>query len=197
MHRAMDFCVATPKRGWFLKPERVWDGKDKNFKFRISGQSDSDYAKCPVTRRSVSGYSAFLEGAAVTVKSAMQKIVSLSVTEAEMVAAVQCVQDMMYIKRLIESMGLQVELPMELEIDNRGAQDLFNNWSAGGRTRHMETRMFFLRDLQEEGTIKVKWRKGTDNPVDMFTKNLSGPAFNKCAKVFVGEDEYMKEENIE
>ena len=197
MHRAMDFCVATPKRGWFLKPERVWDGKDKNFKFRISGQSDSDYAKCPVTRRSVSGYSAFLEGAAVTVKSAMQKIVSLSVTEAEMVAAVQCVQDMMYIKRLIESMGLQVELPMELEIDNRGAQDLFNNWSAGGRTRHMETRMFFLRDLQEDGTIKVKWRKGTDNPVDMFTKNLSGPAFNKCAKVFVGEDEYMKEENIE
>ena len=83
----MDFCVATPKRGWFLKPERVWDGKDKNFKFRISGQSDSDYAKCPVTRRSVSGYSAFLEGAAVTVKSAMQKIVSLSVTEAEIVAA--------------------------------------------------------------------------------------------------------------
>ena len=71
MHRAMDHCVATPKRGWFLKPARIWDGKDKTFKFRVSGKSDSDYAKCPVTRRSVSGYSAFLEDAPVTVKSAM------------------------------------------------------------------------------------------------------------------------------
>ena len=176
-----------------MKPERTWDGKDKNFKFRVSGKSDSDYAKCPVTRRSVRGYSSFLEGAAVTVKSAMQKIVSLSVTESEMLSAVQCVQDMMYIKRLIESMELKVELPMELDIDNRGAQDLFYNWKSGGHRRHMETRMFFLRDLQEEGMIKIKWRKGTENPVDMFTKNLSGPAFNKCAKVFVGNDEYMNE----
>ena len=78
---------------------RIWDGKDKSFKFRVSGKSDSDYAKCPVTRRSVSGYSAFLEEAPVTVKSTMQKIVALSVTEAEMVAAVQFVQDILYIKR--------------------------------------------------------------------------------------------------
>ena len=54
----------------------------------------------------------------------------LSVTEAETVAGVQCVQDMLYVKRLLESMGLLVELPMILEIDNSGAVDLANNWSA-------------------------------------------------------------------
>ena len=126
---------------------QIRDGKDKSFKFRVSGKSYLDYAKCPVTRRSVSGYSAFLEEAPVTVKSAMQKIVDISLKESEIVAAVQCVQDMLYIKRLIESMDLQVELPMELEIDNKGAQDLLNNLSAEGRTRHIETRMFFLHDL--------------------------------------------------
>ena len=192
MHRAMEYCVGTPNRGWLLRPTRKWDGKDKSYKFRIRGQSDSDYAKCPVTRRSVSGYATFLEDAPVTVKSAMQKIVTLSVTEAETVSAVQCVQDMLYVKRLLESMELQVELPMILEVDNRGAVDLANNWSAGGRTRHMQTRMFFLRDLQEEELVKVMWLKGDDNPVDLFTKNLAGPAFNKCAKVFVGDDEYVK-----
>eukprot|EP00957_Ditylum_brightwellii_P007108 539425-Ditylum_brightwellii.AAC.1 len=72
-----------PVRGWKLKPECKWDGKDKSFQFRITGMSDSDYAKCPVTRRSVSGYSTFLEGAPITVKSAMQRIVALSVTKAE------------------------------------------------------------------------------------------------------------------
>ena len=105
-------------------------------------------------------------------------------------AGVQCAQDMLYIKRVLESMGLSVELPMVLKIVNSGGVYLANNWSAGGRTRHIKTRMFFLRDMKEHGIIKTVWTKGNENPVDMFTKNLAGPSFNKCAKVFVGEDEY-------
>ena len=128
----------------------------------------------------------------MTVKSAMQKVVALSVTEAETIAGVQCAQDMLYVKRVLEGMGLQVELPMNLSIDNSCAVDLANNWAAGGRTRHMETRMFFLRELKEAGVLLTKWMRGDENPVDMFTKNLSGPAFEKCARTFVGDDEYMK-----
>ena len=173
-------------------PEREWDGLDQNFEFVVHGISDSDFAKCPTSRRSVSGYLAFLEGAPVTVKSAMQRVVALSVTEAETIAAVQCAQDMLYVKRVIEGLGLKVKLPMELRVDNSGAVDLANNWSAGGRTRHMETRRFFLRGLKEEGFVNTVWLRGTENPVDMFTKNLAGPAFNKCAPTFVGYDEYMR-----
>ena len=65
---------------------------------------DSDYTKCPVTRRSASGYETFLKGAPVTVKSAMQKVVELSVTEAETIAGFQCAQDMLYIKRVMKAM---------------------------------------------------------------------------------------------
>eukprot|EP00957_Ditylum_brightwellii_P165638 12609181-Ditylum_brightwellii.AAC.1 len=32
MHRVMEHCRATPKRGWRLNPTRAWDGKDKSFK---------------------------------------------------------------------------------------------------------------------------------------------------------------------
>ena len=52
-------------------------------------------------------------------------------------------------------MGLKVELPIHLDVDNSGAVDLSNNWSAGERTRHIETRTFFLRDLKEEGIIET------------------------------------------
>eukprot|EP00957_Ditylum_brightwellii_P050976 3866061-Ditylum_brightwellii.AAC.1 len=68
----------------------------------------------------------------------MQKIVALSVTEAETIAGVQCIQDMIEVKHVLEDMGLKVELSMQLFIDNSGAVDLTNNWSAGGLTRHME-----------------------------------------------------------
>ena len=103
----------------------------------------------------MSGYSAFLEGVPITAKSAMQKTVAISVTESEFEAGVSCARDMLYIMRLLESLGLQVEKPMILEIDNKGAVDIANNWSAGGRTRHIK--MNFLRDLKEEGIIKVIW----------------------------------------
>jgi len=42
----------------------------------------------------------------------------------------------MFEKRVLESIGLQVELPMILEVDNKGVFDLANNWSVGGWTRH-------------------------------------------------------------
>ena len=62
---------------------------------------DSDYAKCSLTCRSVSGYSTSLEGALVTVKSAMQKVVALLVTKSEIIAAMQCAQDMLHIMRIM------------------------------------------------------------------------------------------------
>ena len=73
-------------------------------------------------------------------KSSTQKIVALSVTEAELYAAVQCVQDMLYVMRLLNSMGLKVKKPMVLKVDNKGAVDLINGWSVCGRSRHIEVK---------------------------------------------------------
>ena len=64
----------------------------------------------------------------------MQNCTMLSVTEAEVVAGVECAQQMLFEKNVIESMGLKVKLPMILWMDNKGAVDLFNNWSVTGRT---------------------------------------------------------------
>jgi hypothetical protein len=80
---------------------------------------------------------------------------TLSVTESELVAAVECVQDLLFEKIVLESIGLQVEVPMVLKVDNRGVVDLVNNWSVTGRTRHIAVRINFLRELKEEGLIRV------------------------------------------
>jgi hypothetical protein len=71
--------------------------------------------------------------------SSLQKIVVLSVTKAELFAATINAQDMMYIKRLLE-IDLRLHLPIILEVENKGAVYLVNNFSVGGRTRHIETR---------------------------------------------------------
>ena len=117
-------------------------------------------------------------------------IVALSVTEAELFAAVMCVQDMLFIMRVLLSMGLKVQLPMLLEIDNKGAKDLIDNWSVGGRLRHVEVKQFFLRELKEQGLLKVKWLNSENNTSDIFTKNLGGPLFNQHASAICGPDDY-------
>ena len=94
-------------------------------------------------------------------------------------------------KKLMESMNLRVKLPMILEVDNKGAVDLKNNFSVGGRTRHMETRQYYLRKLEEKNIMVVKWKAGAENSSDMVTKNLPKKELNKHAAVYVGSDEYM------
>jgi hypothetical protein len=189
MHRVMKYCVGTPERGLLLKPNRMHDGT-ADFEFEISGRADSDYAKDPIKRRSVSGFASFLQGAPVTRKSRMQGCVTLSVTEAEYVSGAECAQDMLFNMRVLESIGLKVKMPMILEMDNKGAIDLANNWSASGRTRHVDVRHHFLRELKEEGILEVRWISGNDNDADLFTKNLDGPTFAKHTKVYCGNDQY-------
>ena len=178
------YVVTTKNRGLVLKPNRIWNG-DKDFKFKISGRSDSDYAANTDDRRSISGGRTFLESAPVIHRSATQKFVTLSVTEAESATGVMVAQDMLYTYGMLTLMGLQVELPMVLEMDNKGAVDLANNWSIGGRTRHVDVRNYFLRELS------IKHISGVDNEADIFTKNTPGPVFEKRICKFVGDDEYM------
>ena len=123
----------------------------------------------------------------------MQGSVTLDVTSAEFVSGTQCAQEMLFDMRVLESMGLKVKKPMILEMDNKGAVDLSKNWSVSGRTRHDCIRQSFLRELNEEGIITVKWIPTEENSADIFTKNLNGPAFEKHASAYIGNDEYMKQ----
>ena len=76
----------------------------------------------------------------------------LSVTKAKLIEATSNAQDMMYAKSLLESIELQVQLPMILEMDNKGAVDLLNYYSVRGTTRNMQTRQYYFCELKEQGT---------------------------------------------
>jgi hypothetical protein len=107
MTRVMEYCVQTKDQGLLLKSDVKWNG-DPEIKLVIRGISDSDFAKDPKTCKSVSGNSTFLCGAPVIQCSTMQRIVAHSVTEAKLFAATNNVKDMLYTKRIIDSLGLHV-----------------------------------------------------------------------------------------
>ena len=154
-------------------PTRRWNKKDKSFRFRIKGKPDSDYATCQDTRRSVTGYTIWFEDALIAVRSVMQKNVALSSAEAELIALVLCIQEMMYVKKLIEALELQVELPMLVECDNKATVDLVHGHSTSGGTKHIDVRFMYARELKEAGIIKVQWIPTEENEADILTKNTA------------------------
>jgi hypothetical protein len=94
---------------------------------------------------------------------------------------------MLYAKNLIELIGLKIKLPMKMEINNKGVVDLINSFSVGGRTRHIDVKQCFLRELKEAKQLVVNWIPGLENSADMFTKNLDGPLFKRYAEQLLGE----------
>jgi len=105
-------------------------------------------------------------------KSKMQESVTLSSTEAEYVAISQCLTDMLFIKAVGESMNVKVKVPMTVLTDNAGAIDLIYNWTTAGRTRHIDIRHHFMRDLADEGIFEAKHVATKRNRADVMTKNL-------------------------
>ena len=75
-------------------------------------------------------------------------------------------------------------------MDNQGAIDIINNWSSTGRTRHVDTKIKFARELKEANQIQFKWVPTKDNESDTQTKNLHGPDFERCNAKYFGQDEY-------
>ena len=93
--------------------------------------------------------------------------------EAELYAGISCARDMLYVKHVLESLGLKVKLPMKLEMDNKGVVDLANNWSFSGRTRHIGTKIEFLHGYKENGVIEIVWMPGSDNDADKYMEHVA------------------------
>jgi hypothetical protein len=184
--RCMRYVLCTGEAGLLLKPSQKCNGSNDH-QFRMRGKSNSDYAKDTKTRCSVSGYVVYLEDALTMHRSATQKTLALLSCKAELNAAVLCVQDMMYQRNMLELIGLKVELPMILEMDNNGAFDLVNSLSVRGRTQHINVKQCFLQQLKEGKVLVVKWIPGSENEADIFTKNLDRPPSKHYAELILGE----------
>lgn len=97
----------------YLSPKHKWDGKSK-MELRISGMSDSEYMK-DSSPHSVNRWICFLEGCPINCASRMMPIIALSVTDAELYAAIQCLQDMLFYWRVLVNTHANIEVRYMVE----------------------------------------------------------------------------------
>lgn len=147
----------------------------------LVGYVDSDYLGCVDTRRSTTGWVFMLANGPVSWSSRRQDTVSLSSTEAEYVAATEAVKEAVWLRRFINDLRLPgVQLPsVKLHIDNRSAIKLANNPENHRRTKHIDAKHHYIREVVESGEVVIEWIGTEHNTADMFTKPLSRFIFEK------------------
>ena len=172
MKRVLEFAVATAGSYLQLQPSPEQRGE-------LVAYSDSNYASDKGNRKSVSGMAIYYCGTLIGWRSKAQQCTTLSSTEAEYVACSQAATELEFVRQILESMGVNVQLPMTVYVDNTGAIELARNWSTSGRTKHIDVRFHYLRKLVEQGMMELKFVRSENNTADIFTKNLPTNLFQQ------------------
>ena len=91
----------------------------------------------------------------------------------------EAAKEIKFIVQVLLSIGIKVELPIIVRVDNVGAIFMAENVSTSTRTKHVDVHFHFVREFIEEGFIKIIFVRTKDNKADIFTKNVVGDLFDK------------------
>ena len=152
----------------------------------LLGYSDADWAGDLNDRKSTSGYTFILSGAAISWKSRKQSCVALSTAEAEYMALASAAQEAIWMSRLICELmyGNRCDMaPVKIYEDNQSAICIAKNQQQHGRTKHIDIKYHFTREQIAMKNIEVAYCRSKDMVADVFTKPLSGPTFKRMCSM--------------
>jgi len=141
--------------------------------------TDSDYAGDLGDRKSTSGYVFLLSSGTISWLSKKQPVVSLSTTEAEFIVAASYACQIVWLKRVLEKLGLNQDKTTIIHCDSSSAIKLSKNPVMHGRSKHIDVRFHFLRELTKAGTVELIYCNTQDQIADIMTKPLKLEAFLK------------------
>jgi hypothetical protein len=138
--------------------------------------TDSDWASDPQGHRSQTGYFLQLAGGAISWTSRAQKTIALSSTEAEYMALSDCSRQVVWMHTLMGELGFHLQ-PIPICGDNQGSIFIASNSVTEKRSKHIDIRFHYIREVIERKFAQVYFINGERNPADLLTKNLGSIKF--------------------
>jgi hypothetical protein len=144
----------------------------------LEAYCDADWAGCKDTYRSTTGYIVKTYGGTVSWKSVRQATVAKSTTEAEFMASSMSASHLIFLRRFLEDLHYLPSGPPILRNDHMGAVHLSSSTYNHPNTKHINLRIYYLRELVASNEIDLHHIAGTTNAADFFTKLLPIPEFD-------------------
>ena len=149
-------------------------------------QVDASYASDSVHRKSVTGVAAFLAGGCILYKTRFQDVIALSSTEAEFIAACEAGKNSLYIRSILQDIGIEQTNATIIYEDNQAAIAMANAGKPTKRTKHIDTRHFALQSWVEQDLVQLERVPTNDNSSDALTKNTPRVLFNRHSDYLLG-----------
>lgn len=137
----------------------------------LKGFVDSDWASDALDRKSYTGFCFMLSGSAVSWQSRKQKTVSLSSTEAEYIALSEASREAVYLRNLMHEITDSLYV-IDLYCDNQSALKLALSNQSHNRSKHIDVRYHYIRDVVKYKYVKIKYIPTEEMPADVLTKGL-------------------------
>lgn len=152
---------------------------NSNMESDLIGYVDADHAGDQTDRKSNSGYVFLYRGAPISWTCRKQTSVAISSTEAEYIALSEACQELVSLVRVFEDLSIHTTLPIRIMEDNQSCIQLATSKRIGRRSKHIETRYHYVRELTEKNTINLQYCSSENMLADLFTKPLGATKTQK------------------
>lgn len=148
----------------------------------LEGYVDADFAADNDRRRSLTGWVFKVVNNTVSWRSVLQSVVALSTTESEYMAASEAVKEALWLREMMNELYRNFDDQVVIHCDNQSAVFLSKNQTFHGRTKHIDVKFHFIRDVLSDGKVCLQKIPTEENAADMFTKVLPVRKFEGCLK---------------
>jgi len=145
--------------------------------FKLQGYFDSDWAWPLDDMKNTSGYCFNFGSGMFSWSSKKQEIVAQSTAEAKFIATTTTVNQALWLRKMLTDLHLEQDTTTEVMVDNQAVIAISKYPIFHGKTKHFSIKLFFLRDVQRDGAVCLKYYKTEDQLSDIFTKALPRSRF--------------------
>ena len=115
----------------------------------------------------------------VTWRSKKQSVVSRSSAEAEFRGMALGICELLWVKKLLTDIGVELQVPMKLFCDNKSAIEIASNPVQHDRTKHVEIDRLFIKEQLDGKIIELPFVKSEQQLADVLTKGVSARVFEE------------------